>query len=595
MRPPMPVVQPSPGPDEAVPPGRTPLLRPPMPVPEPVNGYYMEETFELGSTGCYRRPVHTSYWPLGVCAAGTQRDYDASTGALTMYDATDNFITLLAVSDVKADSFRARSEIRTSGCGGLPDQVTTELLPLGCSVQYYDPPRDEGSATGVASVPLYILRSFVILAPEAAPPTPPRPILAPTRSPSPERSPPPSTDPEPSPEPSTDVPMIFLPRPPSPSRSPRPVAIKVVTQEVVIAGTVSSFGEAEQETYKAGLAAEIGVEVSQITLRVLAASVRVVASIALGPDESEAAVVTSLRTMSEDKSGMSAKLGVSVESAGSISVWVSPSSPSPPPAARSPPARSPAACCAEARAECWACQQGMTVDELCSSFGSVTGCPSPTKSPPPLPRQLPPSPPARSPPARSPPVPSPPVPSPPARSPPSTPTPPTVARSTLTRDMVAGWNFVSLNVVASDMSISSLLSDVAGAGDYVKNQATFSEYYAGYGFFGGLSAFATTEMYAVKLAASATLIVTGTPVILPMVVTLSAGWTFLPCPYQTSVSISDGGPVFEYSAGAEFKSQTSFTEYYDGFGWFGTLTTLEPGLGYKIRVAAGGPATFQAI
>ena len=54
---------------------------------------------------------------------------------------------------------------------------------------------------------------------------------------------------------------------------------------------------------------------------------------------------------------------------------------------------------------------------------------------------------------------------------------------------------------------------------------------------------------------------------------------------------SGGRPhTFGYANG----DQLHFSEYYDGYGWFGTLTTLEPGSGYQAKVAAGGSATFQS-
>ena len=35
-----------------------------------------------------------------------------------------------------------------------------------------------------------------------------------------------------------------------------------------------------------------------------------------------------------------------------------------------------------------------------------------------------------------------------------------------------------------------------------------------------------------------------------------------------------------------------FADFYDGFGWYGTLSTLEPGIGYMVRTAVGGTAIF---
>jgi len=148
--------------------------------------------------------------------------------------------------------------------------------------------------------------------------------------------------------------------------------------------------------------------------------------------------------------------------------------------------------------------------------------------------------------------------------------------------------------MAEEMSVAAVFSSLAlTGGDQLKSQSVFTEYYAGYGFFGGLSALSTDSMFALKLASPASLVLTGTPVSLPMAFTLSSGWTWMPMPYQTSVSLAAGLPSFDYQGGSNIKSQSTFSEYYDGYGWFGTLTTLEPGVGYRIKVPAGGPTSFE--
>ena len=70
---------------------------------------------------------------------------------------------------------------------------------------------------------------------------------------------------------------------------------------------------------------------------------------------------------------------------------------------------------------------------------------------------------------------------------------------------------------------------------------------------------------------SASVIVTGPAVALPMDITINGGWTWLPMPYQTATSIAEGLPVFNdgtsYAQDALLKSQTAFSTYYDNYGW----------------------------
>eukprot|EP00326_Haptolina_ericina_P010239 CAMPEP_0181227924 /NCGR_PEP_ID=MMETSP1096-20121128/33060_1 /TAXON_ID=156174 ORGANISM="Chrysochromulina ericina, Strain CCMP281" /NCGR_SAMPLE_ID=MMETSP1096 /ASSEMBLY_ACC=CAM_ASM_000453 /LENGTH=77 /DNA_ID=CAMNT_0023321387 /DNA_START=6 /DNA_END=239 /DNA_ORIENTATION=- len=76
---------------------------------------------------------------------------------------------------------------------------------------------------------------------------------------------------------------------------------------------------------------------------------------------------------------------------------------------------------------------------------------------------------------------------------------------------------------------------------------------------------------------------------------MNAGWTWLPCPYQTAQPLQTGAPAssaLPYTQGDQFKSQTSFSEFYAGYGWYGTLTTIKPGFGYKAKTASGGARQF---
>jgi len=145
------------------------------------------------------------------------------------------------------------------------------------------------------------------------------------------------------------------------------------------------------------------------------------------------------------------------------------------------------------------------------------------------------------------------------------------------------------------MDISTIFGSTSlASGDYLKNAATFTEYYESYGFFGQLTTMNTDESYALRLGAASTLTLSGVPTSLPKTILLSAGWAWVPCPYQTSVPIAVGAPLFGFEQGDQFKSQSSFSEYYAGYGWFGTLTLLEPGAGYRVKISSSGSATYSS-
>ena len=93
----------------------------------------------------------------------------------------------------------------------------------------------------------------------------------------------------------------------------------------------------------------------------------------------------------------------------------------------------------------------------------------------------------------------------------------------------------------------------------------------GFGFYGGLTSLSTDTMYAMHLAGSGTLLVSGAPVALPKAVTLMEGWTFLPCPHQASKPLAAGLPAFDYQPGDQVKSHFLFAEFYEYYGWCTSL------------------------
>jgi len=179
------------------------------------------------------------------------------------------------------------------------------------------------------------------------------------------------------------------------------------------------------------------------------------------------------------------------------------------------------------------------------------------------------------------------------------PPPPSVSSPevrTLQVSLYQGWTWISLNVELADMSVRAVMGDLPlQAEDMLKSQGEFTNFYAGYGFYGTLAMMSTSEMFALKLSTAATLQLQGTPVSLPKSVTLNSGWTWLSHPYATGLTLRVGAPDLEggYAGDDQYKSQFSFAQYYAGYGWYGTLTTLEPGAGYRVKIGTGGRAVFK--
>ena len=154
---------------------------------------------------------------------------------------------------------------------------------------------------------------------------------------------------------------------------------------------------------------------------------------------------------------------------------------------------------------------------------------------------------------------------------------------------------MSLNAVASRVSLPW-----EGREDYFKGQNSFSQYYSGWGFYGSLLTVSTKTMYKVKKAAGATLAVNGVPLALPLHMTFTAGWNYVPCPYQQTTSLTRAFPFsgpssLSYTTADLLKSQVTFATFYEGYGWFGNLKGISPGAGYKLRLERGGRAAFPRV
>jgi hypothetical protein len=173
--------------------------------------------------------------------------------------------------------------------------------------------------------------------------------------------------------------------------------------------------------------------------------------------------------------------------------------------------------------------------------------------------------------------------------------------------MAIGWNWISFPVEFDSLAVNDVFapskmgSGAFAALDQIKDQFMFTEYYAGYGFYGTLATVTTDSMYAIKLAANGdTFTMTGPPVTLPKTINLNIAWTYISMPYQTNQPLSNtflvaDGVSVTFQATNQIKDFYTFAEYYEGYGWYGTLTTMVPGTGYMIKTTTAGTATYPAL
>ncbi|MDP8220545.1 MAG: T9SS type A sorting domain-containing protein [Candidatus Stygibacter frigidus] len=149
---------------------------------------------------------------------------------------------------------------------------------------------------------------------------------------------------------------------------------------------------------------------------------------------------------------------------------------------------------------------------------------------------------------------------------------------------VSGWNWFSLNIAAADMSVDNVLASLDENGANIKSQSQSSIYYPGIGWFGSLVEIDNLTFYKIGMETADTLVYSGVPVELANTeYDLNSGWNWISYAPQTPEDINYALASIEGS-GANIKSLTQSSIYYDGVGWFGSLTDLQPLDGYMLNM-----------
>ena len=153
-------------------------------------------------------------------------------------------------------------------------------------------------------------------------------------------------------------------------------------------------------------------------------------------------------------------------------------------------------------------------------------------------------------------------------------------------DLFEGWNWISLNIINNDMSLNSILSSINNNGQFIKNQEYYADYYENYGWFGTLSEINNTSMYKLKMYNNDDINISGLIVNVSNTnFNLLNGWNWIGYAPQNSVDINTALSNIP-SGSAEFiKSQYYYSEFYENLGWFGTLESMDPLLGYIISLS----------
>jgi len=156
-----------------------------------------------------------------------------------------------------------------------------------------------------------------------------------------------------------------------------------------------------------------------------------------------------------------------------------------------------------------------------------------------------------------------------------------------------GWNWFSVNTLLDNMTLNFILSSAITNGDYIKDQSSSSTYYSGFGWFGSLIDIKPDKLYKINVQNGTIAEFTGRPVgVNASGIPVLSGWNWIG--YLPQKSMPTGTALSSLSlADLDYlKSQRNSATYYSGYGWFGSLTFMEPGVGYMLKLADPGTLVY---
>tara|TARA_A100001035_G_scaffold197531_1_gene158385 strand:- start:497 stop:2119 length:1623 start_codon:yes stop_codon:yes gene_type:complete len=169
---------------------------------------------------------------------------------------------------------------------------------------------------------------------------------------------------------------------------------------------------------------------------------------------------------------------------------------------------------------------------------------------------------------------------------------------TVNIDLPAGsWTWFSVDALTDDMTPSNVLSSVDVANAYVKSTSGFSTYVSGYGWYGSVNSLAIGDGYMLNLPGDddKVLSYSGSPVSpSDYPVSVSTGWNWIGTVAPLNLDISSALATLDATLVENdyIKSSSSFSTYYEGFGWYGGITSIDRNNMYKLKVANDGTIVY---
>ena len=167
---------------------------------------------------------------------------------------------------------------------------------------------------------------------------------------------------------------------------------------------------------------------------------------------------------------------------------------------------------------------------------------------------------------------------------------------TQTTQLNSGWNWYSSYIEMDDINgKDSLEMQLGNHGLMIKSQNSgYDSYLDGWGWYGSLDSIHNEHMYMVKASEPCEIGINGLVAnIDDHPITLSYGLSWIGYPVTYNLSLADAFAGFTPTSGDILKSQGyGYSSYLEGWGWYGSLGTLMPGMGVMYKSMSDEVITF---
>ncbi|MBQ6770429.1 MAG: hypothetical protein IJP44_05555 [Bacteroidales bacterium] len=149
-----------------------------------------------------------------------------------------------------------------------------------------------------------------------------------------------------------------------------------------------------------------------------------------------------------------------------------------------------------------------------------------------------------------------------------------------------GYNWVSTFIdMEGAEGLQTLQNALGENGMIIKSQSNgYNSYLAGYGWYGSLQGLTNGLMYQIKTNADVEIMLSGDLAEPTTPITLNPGQTWIGYLPSVPMTIQEAFANIQPRTGDMVKSQSNgYASYLEGFGWYGSLTMLYPGMGLMYK------------